>query len=342
MATNTEYPDLSEAYPIPKPPPTPSEYPTLKEAFGGSGEGDKSLESSHPLKDIYSNVKETINNRPELQPLNTSMPSFGNGGPISQAVNAAGQTLALPIRTGETLSQGPEALGEAASNIGNDIGYPKTGAAIGTAISMVPYAAGMVGGLNSLGSSSNPLVRGLVTAPEEIGAEMNVGEKSAGINPTMLPVRRGTIPKFPGLDGLPTNTPPTEAPTVAPMVYPKDTATFLNFARSRVDSLGEQLQPQELADYRIILNNMIKGGEVKAGTKPYALASQLYTDTNSLFTQAIAGREELNQIYKYAKMMPDIGDAIKLGIKKFGPLAVKGAFTAAGMGAGWEGIKHLF
>lgn len=217
----------------------------------------------------------------------------------------------------------------------------------GKLVANAPAISTTVGeGFNALKQNAPNVIKGLLSSPSSVGEEMESGEEAAGIASDTLPVRRGTIAKFPGLDGLPTNTPPVEAPTVAPMVYPKDTNTFLNFARQRVDSLGEQMQPQELADYRTTLNTMFKSGEIKPGTKPYALASQLYTDTNSLFENAVAGRADLNEIYKYSKVVPNFMTGLGTIAKKYGPRVATGVLElgAGGALAGglYQGIKHLF
>jgi hypothetical protein len=302
------------------------------EDYGGSTTSSPVTSQSN----IGSGIKKIINAASSAVPIVAGIA----GGPLSaldtsSAMQIPGQVNQLSQQAGGVTA---ETLGQAGVN-------PNVAAGIGTAVSMAPDIAGAVGGIAGLEGGKAELpnaVRGLLTSPEEVGEEMQAGEKAAGIASDTLPVRRGTIMKFPGLDGLPQNEPPTEVPMVSPIVYPKDTATFLNTARQRIDNLGEQMQPQELADYRVILNNMIKGGEVKAGTKPYALASQLYTDTNSLFTNAVAGRDDLNQVYKYAKIMPSIGDALTGAVTKYGPRVVQGALTIGGGGAIWEGIKHLF
>lgn len=197
-------------------------------------------------------------------------------------------------------------------------------------------------GFNALKANAPNMIKGLLSSPSAIGEEMESGEEAAGISSDTLPVRRGTMAKFPGLDGLPQNAPPVEAPTISPSVYPKDTNTLLNFARQRIDSLGEQMQPQELADYRVMLNTMFKNGEIKEGTKAYALASQLYSDVNSLFENAVAGRSDLNEAYRAAKMIPNIGSAIGSVVKKYGPFVARGIFEGAGLAGAWQGIKHLF
>ena len=333
MSNTTEYPDLSTVYPAPTAmPPVPqvSEYPTLEEAYGSST-GNFNTQMEEPslmdkAKDVGGKLASIIGKASQIaEPLISAvMPGSG----IPEMAQAAAPGIA-------------QSEGQIASDAGLAAGYPKTGAAIGTGIAMIPDIAAAATTIPAL-KGTGPLMKGLMTSPEELGPAMQAGEEAAGIDTGTLPVRRGTVMKFPGLDGLPTNTPPPEAPNVAPSVYSKDTSTFLNTARQRVDSLGEEMQPQELADYRVILNNMIKGGEVKPGTKPYALASQLYTDTNSLFTQAVAGRADLNEVYKYAKIMPSIGDALGGAVKKYGPRVVQGALAIGGGGAVWEGIKHLF
>jgi len=325
--TNTNLPTFEQAFPSqPQKEPAPTaSLPTFEQAYpSGPQSASPPITQTDPTPWLAS-----------------VLTSIANGNPVDNMVNSAVSQLP-DIANKLSQTAGSAVAGKLGEMIPN---HPAIGAAAGTLISMAPDIATAASGMGALeaGKEGLPAIaRGLLTSPSELGPEIEAGEQVAGIDTDILPVRRGTIPKFPGLDGLPTNTPPPQAPTVTPLVYPKDTSTFLNFARSRVDGLGEQLQPQELADYRTILNDMIQGGEVKAGTKPYAKASQLYSDTNSLFTQAVAGREDLNEVYKYAKMIPSIGDAISTATKKYGPPVIKGIMGAAGAAAGWEGIKHLF
>lgn len=275
-------------------------------------------------------VKAALGSRPELQPYGTL--SFPNApsGPISGAINAAIQTLAVPLRTGVTLAGGPDVVGEGVSNLGNQVGYPNTGAAIGTAIQMAPYIAAGVGVYQGLNAVENPIVKGLMNTPQELGAEYQALDQQAGVS-QKLPVQRGSVPKFPGLDGTPQNQPPTQAPNVAPIVYPKDTNTYLNFVRDRIDGVGQNLTPQELSDHDTILNklmgNMKTQGE--GGTTVFAKAAQAGSDITDLRNANVPGRPGLNTAYGISKGSQSLQDAIGHYVGKAaqwgGPIAGAGA-----------------
>lgn len=94
--------------------------------------------------------------RPELRPYGTAKAPTAPTGPVGGALDAAMQTISAPIRLGQTLMKGPDVTGEAASDIGAETGYPKTGAAIGTAIQMAPLAAGAAGLVGGLGEAAAP------------------------------------------------------------------------------------------------------------------------------------------------------------------------------------------
>lgn len=194
-------------------------------------------------------------------------------------------------------------------------GHPAVGAAFGTAIQMAPEIIQAGTGLSNLYQSGNPIVKGLINTPQELGPEYEALDKSAGVS-GKLPVQRGTIPKFPGLDGLPKNVPPPEAPNVSPVSYPKDTNTYLNFVRDRLDSVGKNLSPQELADHKTILSNLMKKMAVdgQAGTQVFAKAAQAQSDLTGLQNSAIPGRDSLNRAYGISKGLQGITKrALKAG-----------------------------
>lgn len=201
------------------------------------------------------------------------------------------------------------------------------------------YGVGQLAGNIVKGAAALPrttLGRAILNSPEALGPEFRGGEKAAGISGD-LPLRRGGTQKFPDLAGQPSLSPPVEAPMVAPLSYAKDTNSFLNQARARVQAFGDKLSPQELNDYKTELSNIL--GSTPPGTPQYAIASQLKTDVTALHNTAIPGREQLNAVYGLSKTLhPDIGGMVSTLIKKVGWLPVKIALGTAGA----KGIENLF
>ena len=288
------------------------------------------IDQSPPQQGVLGAVGAALSSRPELQPYGTGQTNQPST-VVGSALQAAGQTLAAPIRTGETLAQGPEAIGQAASDIGLATGYPKTGAVVGTAISMAPYVAGAVGGWDAIHASDNPIVKGLVNTPKELGPQYGALDTKAGVG-SDLPVQRGTVPKFPGLDGTPQNQPPPQAPNVSPAVYPKDTKTYLNFVRNRLDSIGKDMTPQELSDHHDLLDEIMSNMKAKgqSGTKIFSKAAQAGSDISDIRNANVPGRSDLNKAYGISTTQSKIGPALK----HYGATVAKVGGAIGGLGTG--------
>lgn len=283
-----------------------------------------------PDQSTWQAVQSALSSRPELQPFGEEQPSSQPSSVTGAALQAAEKTLAAPIRTGATLAQVPDVAGQAASDIGLATGYPKTGAAIGTAIKMAPYVAGGVGLYQGLNAVENPIVKGLLNTPRELGPEYQALDQEAGVS-QKLPVQKGTVAKFPALDGSPQNEPPPEAPHVSPISYPKDRNTYLNFVRDRIDGVGQNLTPQELADHDKILNDIMSSMKSKGqgGTPVFQKAAQAGSDITNLRNAAVSGRPALNTAYGISKNSEAVAQAIKQyalkGAQWGGPILGAGA-----------------
>lgn len=240
-------------------------------------------------------------------------------------------------------------LGEKVAELGGTMGYPATGAAIGTAVQMAPDILAAGTSLKGLYESPNVYAQGITKTPQEIGQLMGQGEEAAGVS-NKLPVRSGTLARFPKTapdvmtgtpDGtvIPPGTSMNQVPSVNPSIYPKNTNSLLNFIQDRVSQFGSKLSPQELADYRRMLPEMFSKGEVMRGTPQYALASDLQNKVTTLYTQAIPGRAVLNQAYSVSKTLhPEVMNALLNYVQKYGKSALK---EAIGVGAGIAGGKAL-
>lgn len=225
---------------------------------------------------------------------------------------------------------GAERMGAAGVN-------PKLSAALMTPVAIAPDILGAATVVGSIRTSATPLAKAIRSSPKMLGAEFQAGEKAAGISGE-LPVQRGAFAKMnPRLHG----TPPFEAP-YKPKSYPKDTASFLNFAKARVQALGDKLSPQELDDYKTLLSTNIDAMKAKglAKTEPFAIASQLRKEVTQLHNAVIPGRGELNKVYAISKKIhPDMGGWVKDGVKKYGVKAIGTVLAGLGIGAGTQLFK---
>lgn len=190
-------------------------------------------------------------------------------------------------------------------------------------------------------ADASPMFRGLITSPEALSPEFEAGKTAAGISGD-LPIQRGAAAKFPKQDILaatkqPRPIVPAETiPSVSPMSYPSDPAAFINFAKARVSTFGDKLSPQELDDYKTILSKMFKDGSLPSGTNYAAQGAQLKSEVTNLHNAAIPGREELNEVFGWAKKFhPDIaGHLVDIG-KKYGKYVLYGALSKLG----WAGFS---
>lgn len=183
----------------------------------------------------------------------------------------------------------------------------------------------------ALGESTVPLLKALGKSPKELGPEFAAGNEAAGIS-DQLPVQRGSMARFPQPERIvPTKQPTPIAkaetlPSVPPVSYPKDPASFINFAQARIKAFGNRLSPQELNDYKAVIDDMMGTGKVASKTPQGAVASQLRTDATGLHTDAIPGREALNKTYGLSKTLhPDIVQGVKDFARDHGIEALVGA-----------------
>lgn len=203
----------------------------------------------------------------------------------------------------KVLDPAGEALAEAGGRTGHKaISIPA--AAVGTMISEAPAFAGAASSLSGLYNQEDPtpFAEAIKNTPSDLSPRYTALDEKAGISGD-LPIRRGTVPKFPGLNGLPANVPPPEAPMVNPSSYPKDTNALLNFMKARISAYGDKLSSQELRDYDSMLGTMFKGREISPGTDQYALASQRASENTPLLNKAVPGRADLDTIYAISKKL---------------------------------------
>lgn len=223
--------------------------------------------------------------------------------------------------------------GEMIAEKGGEMGYPKTAAAIGTGVSMIPEIATAITGFKGMGESDIPLIKGLMNTPEELSPEYDILHKAAGISKD-LPIQRGNALRFPNMAGQPSSIPPPFAPAISPLSYAKDPNTLLNLARGRMEALADKLSPQELNDYKTLIGQMIDTGKIGAG-KPLAIATQLKAQATELLNNRVQGLADLNKAYAIAKTMKNpmqlLPDFIQTGIQKYGPWFARAAAVAGGI-----------
>lgn len=187
-----------------------------------------------------------------------------------------------------------------------------------------------------LGNSKSAFLQALAKNPKEFGPDFEAGRSAAGIS-GQLPMRRGAVARFPKPEmNVPTKSPKPivdaeTLPSVPPVSYPRDTNSFINFARARVKGFGKRLSPQELDDYKTELSNIL--GSTPPGTPQYAVASQLKTDVTGLHNEAIPGREFVNKAFGMSKTLHPkipVGGAIKSAAKLAGKLTLATLLGGAG------------
>lgn len=215
-------------------------------------------------------------------------------------------------------AQFPEQAGNLAEYLGSKGFDPKVSAALTTPIALAPEIASSAMGIGQVVAGQGPLAKAIRNTPRMLSPRYDALNEAAGISKD-LPVQGGRIPKFPNLAGLPSNAPPPQAPMVAPKMYPKDTNSFLNFARGRVESLGKKLSSQELHDYHTIINTAMRDGDIVPGTNQHAIASKLGKQVASLLGKAVPGREELDEIYALSKKLRVVPEVAKTIWKFLGP-----------------------
>ena len=298
----------------------------------------------------------------DFQPINNPQPQQQNNGidfqPIDQSASSAptvdnslannwqvvkaavGMANSVPRPWDVARQYTLDPVAQKASDIGLATGYPNTGAAIGTAIKISPEILSAYTSLKGMYNSANPILKGITNTPQEIGQQMGAGEQAAGINP-QLPVRSGTMARFPKTNpdvvtvtpegtAIPGGTPMSTIPDVTPTQYPKNTNALLNHIENRITQFGDQINPQELSDYKKILPEMFNKGEVVRGTPQYAMASKLNSQIGDLYNKAIPGRDQLNQAYSVSKTLhPDIITPLQNYAQKYGKQALKEAIAVA-------------
>lgn len=238
------------------------------------------------------------------------------------------------------IQRGLDAVAEKTAEFGGRMGHPKMGAAAGTAISMAPELLGAGTTFAAMERSPSPLARAIRTTPEEFNAEFRAGEKAAGITDE-VPVQRGAMARFPPVERVaPTKQPiPVEKaqplPSVKPVSYPKDTPSFVNFAKARIRAFGNRLTPKEVDDYAKVATNTLDNLESKGMRKTplFAAVSDLKTMAVNLRNEVVSGRADLNKAYKLSLIPGRIGRAVVRGAGKVMGSTIGKALTLGGAGA---------
>lgn len=278
-------------------------------------------------------VGAAMGSTPELQPYGKAeMPEGPESASLKDAamggLNAARETLASPMRTGQTVMEAPDVLGEGIAVGTGESNNPVVrgaGVALGGAVQMAPYLTGAAQGLKALYTSGNKYAQGITKTPQEIGKMMGKGEKMVDVG-DHLPELRGSKPTFPepemrfpvnapqggtparfnpetelfdpaipakrvpaGANKLPKAGPYKTIPEVTPASYPSDKGTFLNMADERMKQFGEQLGPQEVSDYHNQITDWFNRMKIDPNTKIGAIASKTAKRAAELRGTAIPG-----------------------------------------------------
>jgi hypothetical protein len=331
-----------------------------------------------PPQTTWGAVKAALGSRQELQPYGPyaergnpiTLPNAPSG-PISGALDMARQTLEAPIRTGATIGNVPEVAGQSISNIGETAGYPKTGAAIGTAVSLAPLAYGLAQGGKAIdsflrGPNMPSFVRGITNTPKMLGPEYEAQNRLLGVD-RATPLEGGRYPTFakPEMQ-FPTKqpkplVPPEPLPGEVPIRYPSAPGDFLSYAKGRLAGSPDQIDPQELMDWQVKLQTDMNNGKIpqfdKNGnpTTIFADASDVADQSRRLFKQfadtnlpmlqeegavpsgVSTSRSSLDAANRYAHLVRNpiasvLPAPVIYALKKYGPSILEGLGVGAGIG----------
>lgn len=274
-----------------------------------------------------------------IQP--TMMQKFGKVMTSLQPAFNAAKTLTGIVTPGSGIPELAQDLapkiaskeGEMIAQKGTDVGYPLTGATIGTGVSMIPQIAGAFTGFKGLNESEVPLIKGMMNTPQELSPEYDALHEMAGISKN-LPETGGRVARFPNMAGQPSSSPPPFAPAIAPTSYPRDPNALINFVRARIEGLGDQLSPQELNDQKTLLSQLMDTGKLGQG-KPFAMAADLKNKAATLLNNRVSGLSDLNKAWAVSKTIQNpmqmLPQAIVDLVKQYGPW-IASAASAIGIG----------
>lgn len=226
-----------------------------------------------------------------------------------------------------------EPAGEMVAEAGGQMGFPATGAALGTAVQMAPELLSTYAGMRGLYQSQSPTVRGLINTPQELSPQYGIQNQAIGVTKT-TPLQGGRVPTYakPELQGLATRPPrplvPAEPlPGVVPERLPSQPADFMSYASGKLDQFGNRINPQELMNWHTKLSNDMANPSViprfdQSGgtTQIYQQASDLQSRIKSTFNPMInenlkkvtlpegvfTTREGLNKAYSVAKTVQGV------------------------------------
>lgn len=320
-----KYDDILAGLPAPTQASAPSAAPIV------SGKYDDILSGLTPAPmSPWGAAQALMDSRPELKPYandgKTLESPTGFADTVKKATGAAIETVGAPIRVGATINEGrkgfPAVAGEGAEKLGEMGVSPEVSAALMLPVAMAPELVAAGQSFKGLYGNSK-LAQGIRNTPRDLSPRYDVLNEKAGISKN-LPETGGRTARFPNLAGQPVSSPPPFAPAIAPKLYPKDPNALVNFARSRIEALGERLSPQELNDYDTLIGQMMDKGKFGSGG-PLAIASKVKSSANQLLNKAIPGKADLDQIYKISKTLRLAPEVAKKVWDYFGPKLRYGA-----------------
>lgn len=246
-------------------------------------------------------------------------------------------------------------------------GYPATGNAIqaggvglGGAIALSPDLLAAYTGMKGIYNSPNPTVQGLVNTPQELGPQYAAQNQAIGISndvpetaskvvnpdpyqyPSTLTKPKyvngiaGQVEGAPTISRLKPQVPAEPLPSTTPLKYPDDPGTLINQINDRISTHGTNLNPQELSDYKNLLQTKMANGDIPKFdpngkvTSIFAQASQANKNITNTLNQVaepllqnaqlpegtIPTRSGLNQAYGTASKQQNIQNFLqKWGIR---------------------------
>lgn len=301
---------------------------------------------------------------------------------VAKAALGEAQQLAPWNKANQALKNVGGNVAEAGGYLGAKTGYPQTGEAVGVglggAIALAPDILAAYTGMKGIYNSPSPTVQGLVNTPQELGPQYAAQNQAIGISndvpetasrvvnpdPYQYPSQL-TKPKYVNgiagqVEGAPTiprlkpQIPAEPLPSTTPLKYPNDPGTLINQINDRISQHGTNLNPQELSDYKNLLQTKMANGDIPRfdpngkTTSIFAQASQTAKNVSNALNQVsepllknaqlpegtLPTRAGLNQAYSISAKQ----QALMNFIKKWSLRGLEGSALA---GLGKEGYDYF-
>jgi len=227
------------------------------------------------------------------------------------------------------VKSGLQDLGGSIAEEGGKLGFPKTGVALGLIPALGPDVLAAGTSLQGIYESQNPIIKGLINTPSELGADYAAQNNAIGVT-RRVPVEGGMKASYPVQGNIPSEVMAGKT-YVTPSKLPSNTGAFLNYANAKLAGLGDQMSPQELMDWQVKLQTDMNSGKIPQFDKTtgrittaYQQAADLLSRTkqafNSIAGDALTPNVQAQLPAGAIKNRPDLNKAFSIATKVQNPV----------------------